>query len=111
MAAFPYASCGRVPAYLAGLILVVCVHALRAAPGGIAGQIVDPHGNPVSNARVSLLNNDRELVRETISDQDGHFIFGGVTPGSYYVRAKVSSFAPVEVGLKVTDGQTTEAKL
>jgi hypothetical protein len=105
MRAFPYASWEKIPVYLAVLTLLVHVHVLRAAPGSIAGRVIDPHGRPVSNAHVSLSNNERAIVRETISDQDGRFVFGDATRGSYRVSPQVSSFAPVEVELRSRTGR------
>ncbi|HSB61667.1 MAG TPA: TonB-dependent receptor [Vicinamibacteria bacterium] len=65
--------------------------------GELRGRVLDPHGSPVSGARVVLLDQRGARLRSVASDEEGRFVFGGVAPGSYYLRA---SRAPLASGLR-----------
>jgi hypothetical protein len=56
--------------------------------GRIAGIVVDPHGQPIDNARVVAETKDGKSTVSIRSDEDGHFDFGGVLPGEYMVSAR-----------------------
>ena len=63
------------------------VHSLHAH-----GYVVDNHGKPVSQARVTLSRNDR-IVSETTTDAAGEFRFTHVD-GQYILRIKDAADSP-----------------
>jgi len=74
-------------------ILPECPSAFGA--GRISGQVADPQGNAVGDVHLKLLTMQRTLVRETASDQLGHFEFPDVGPGQYRVNAEVKRRNPL----------------
>ena len=50
--------------------------------GTLMGQLVCPSGTPVAGAKISLLQNNRELAK-TITDKQGKFSFAGLRGGVY----------------------------
>jgi hypothetical protein len=91
--------------------LFFCSYVSGATSGRIAGQIVDPQGNPVANVRVKLLNARGETLRETVSDPEGRFRWSDLEPGSYTVTAESSSFAPVNAVVAILEGKETALNL
>lgn len=57
------------------------------APATIAGTIVDPNGDVVAGAQVTLMGANPEDRHETISGPNGQFTFTGLTPQTYKVTA------------------------
>ncbi len=79
----------------------------------IAGHVLDPSGNAVHGARVSLQDastGSRGFAfrggRSADTDADGAFSFDGVTPGAYLVEAEAHGFAPA----REANGTRVEAK-
>lgn len=65
--------------------------------GTIDGTILSAAtGQPIANASVSLsiTNNDREPLAETITGQDGHFFFAQLGNGKYSLAATHRGFIP-----------------
>ena len=78
--------------------------AIQASPGsdpgtvrGVVRNAVD--GRPLSNAIVTLLDDDRS----TITDLDGIYAFYGVIPGERKLRASRLDFQPLEVTIDLPD--------
>ncbi|MGI4736525.1 MAG: TonB-dependent receptor domain-containing protein [Janthinobacterium lividum] len=60
-----------------------------ARKGGLTGSLRRPDGKPLEYANVLLLwAADSSLVRGAVSDEQGHFAFVDVRPGSYRLRAQ-----------------------
>ncbi|MGE0448898.1 MAG: carboxypeptidase regulatory-like domain-containing protein [Vicinamibacterales bacterium] len=62
---------------------------MSSAPGSIAGFIHDERGEPVANVVVSILG---AITTVTVTDEDGRFEFGTLTPGPYLLRAHVPGY-------------------
>ncbi|MDR1988987.1 MAG: carboxypeptidase-like regulatory domain-containing protein, partial [Acidobacteriaceae bacterium] len=60
------------------------------APGALAGAVVDEQGLPVEGVVVSALG---ATTMVAVTDKDGHFEFGTLTPGPYVVRAHLTGYA------------------
>ena len=78
--------------------------AIQASPGsdpgtvrGVVRNAVD--GRPLSNAIVTLLDDDRS----TITDRDGIYFFYGVTSGERRIRASRLDFQPLEVKIDLPE--------
>jgi hypothetical protein len=96
------------------------------APGVTSGQIagrvtVEGANTPVSGARIVLFptirpNGPIGPPTQTLTDQDGRFVFDKVAPGSYGLNVQKTGFAPLaDPGraptVLVNGGQTTEIAL
>jgi protocatechuate 3,4-dioxygenase beta subunit len=74
---------------------------LSAQTYQVSGTVVDAKGAPVAGATVMLRNDPRASgfspmpAASSRSDARGHFVIGGVTPGSYMAMASV----PISTGI------------
>jgi len=70
----------------------VTVHLSRMA--AVSGIVLDPLGNPVSRASVTLMDSLKQSNSKSAkTDESGHFSIGQVPPGSYELWAKHDEFA------------------
>ena len=51
----------------------------------ICGVVFFPSGDRISNAKVTVLQGDKEIVAQQ-TDKDGKFSFEGLKAGRYYIR-------------------------
>jgi hypothetical protein len=72
--------------------------------GRLSGQVLDPQGNPVAKVRISVATPAGVSIRETMSDQDGHFGWIDLEAGDYRISAEISSFAPVSAAIAISAG-------
>jgi hypothetical protein len=63
--------------------------------GEIGGVVRDQEGSPVPGATVTLIGSGP--TREEISDAAGAFVFSGVSPGKYTIRASLSGFKTAQL--------------
>lgn len=77
------------------------------ALGAIQGQVLDPQGEPVPNAIVTLQGTSIGVV----CNLDGRFWLHGIPEGMYTVRAACMGFAPVTMHLKVPEQSTASITL
>ncbi|MDQ2922593.1 MAG: carboxypeptidase regulatory-like domain-containing protein, partial [Acidobacteriota bacterium] len=74
---------------LAGLLFFSAVHtyAQTSSAGSISGRVLFPNGNFVNqNVRISL-ETIRGIRSSVFTDNQGQFVFRGLTPGSYQLVA------------------------
>lgn len=80
--------------HLAPLALAVALVTTPIAAQEITGVVVDHvTGDPLSNARVTLLDIDRQQYREVLSDTLGRFLLVAPRPGSWLVMAQHLGYA------------------
>ncbi len=60
----------------------------------ILGEVRNSNGVTQMGAAVSLYNRYDQLVRHSLSNQDGKFVFDGLTPDIYSIRVSLASFVP-----------------
>jgi outer membrane cobalamin receptor len=65
--------------------LSVCVPAIAQSRGYLRGIVVDDKAGPVRGARVVLLVNERQAIRETFTNDRGIFELDGLKPGDYAI--------------------------
>lgn len=93
-----------------------------ATIGRIAGRVtVEGATTPVAGARIVLLPTARPtgpmgMPPQTLTDQDGRFVFDKLAPGSYRIDVQKTGFAPLMRSgrastAEVSAGQTTELAL
>ena len=87
---------------IAGLILVTAT-GLRAANGSVSGQLTDPQGKPVADAKVNLVQGHDSRARETHSDSDGRFAFYSMPAGSYRIVGAAPGFVDIIRTINVAD--------
>ena len=93
-------------AVLGGLWLALSM--IQAAPttpaattGRIAGRVtVEGANTPIAGARIMLMpgappTRPMGMPPQTLSDQDGRFVFDHLAPGSYRVDVQKTGFAPL----------------
>jgi Carboxypeptidase regulatory-like domain len=88
---------------VSGLLLGACTLFISATYGQsstrIEGKVLDQTGAPIWNATVTLFSDDR--VRTTKVDDDGKFVFVGLTAPTHYLEASSSGF--LSASISVTD--------
>src|SRR5262245_10378605 len=67
------------------LSVSVGVSAIAQTRGYLRGIVVDANAAPIRGARVVLLVNDRQAIRETFTNDRGIFELDGLKPGDYAV--------------------------
>ncbi len=88
---------------------------LAAAPieGAILqGRAVDPSGQPVPHAQISLVTPLKSAEHQQ-TDPEGRFAFAGLTPGTYTLFAKGPGLAsePVQIDVRAGSPRTVELHL
>jgi hypothetical protein len=79
-------------------VLLLCVPAFSqgGSTGRILGTVTDQSGGTVSGATVTVLDKDRGVSRNLISDDAGAYSAPNLTPGNYTVRAESKGFKTFE---------------
>ena len=86
------------------------LHAQQSAT--ITGTVLDPKGNVIAKADVTVSGESTNLVRKTTADAQGHFSVSGLTAGKYTVEAIAPGFAAtVRNGLQLVSGQSQDVSL
>ena len=91
-----------------GLLVALSLSQSPAADQGgrVSGRVtLLGADSPVSGARISLLPASRPSgpmgpPPQAISDQDGRFVFDQVSPGTYFLDAQKSGFAPADGSIR-----------
>jgi Carboxypeptidase regulatory-like domain/TonB dependent receptor len=87
---------GLLRVYLGIGLITVAVAAGHAEAqvlyGGVVGTVVDANGAVVPGARVTIVNTDTNLTRETTTDGQGAFSFVNVLAGPYDVKVALEGF-------------------
>lgn len=88
------------------LLVFVCLTSMSAQTTTtfVTGRITDARGAGLPGANVTLYPRERPSERlETVTDEDGQYLFERVAPGTYLIEAKGTGFArsaalPLRVG-------------
>lgn len=83
---------------------------MLAQTGTIQGILTDASGAAVPNAKVTALDQAKQLiVRESVTQTDGAFFLRSLLPGLYTVKSEASGFKGVEqTGLTLDQNQTMD---
>src|SRR5258708_31409538 len=84
--------------------------------GGIQGAVTDPAGATVSDATVTLTNNETNVSHTTKSGAGGVYVFSALAPGSYKLSVEREGFATktledVKVGAEQTRSLTVQLEV
>jgi len=77
-----------------GLMPQVQAAGASSLSGEILGEVRSGAGVAQMGATVLLFNRYDQLIRQTISNDQGRFAFGALTPDAYSVRVSLASFVP-----------------
>jgi hypothetical protein len=84
----------------AGLCLCICAAASDAnAPGDIQGVTLNPTGEPLANATVTIHSVDEKSDRTVTCGGDGSFWVEHLKPGKYELTAKTEKFVSANASL------------
>ena len=70
--------------------------AAQSYQGGVRGSIVDSDGAVVGMAKVTLIEESTNVIRATVTNDAGEYVFNAVEPNTYTVRAESPSFKRFE---------------
>ena len=62
----------------------------------LSGSTIDKSAAAVPGAKVTVVNQETQLTRETLSDEEGSFNIPLLPPGSYSVRVEKQGFKPIK---------------
>jgi hypothetical protein len=113
---------GRRVSCLFGIAILICVGVWLQGSvcqaqtnfGKINGTVVDPTGNVVSDAMVTLTAVDTRSDRKVTTSADGNFVILVVPPGRYSLKVEKSGFRGFlvpEFSLQVNEARTINASL
>ncbi|MEK7751562.1 MAG: TonB-dependent receptor, partial [Acidobacteriota bacterium] len=80
--------------------ILICV-ALLLAParlpaqvlyGSLVGNVTDPSGSAVARAKVTVVSQETNLTRETMTNEEGQYSFPGIPAGVYTVKVAMAGF-------------------
>lgn len=74
------------------LALITCVASAQEFRATLQGTITDASKAVVSNTPVVLRNVDTAISRQEVTDKEGHYLFGFLTPGNYLLTLTVPGF-------------------
>jgi len=77
------------------MLLAVRVGA-QSTSGSVFGSVIDPDGNVVPGATVTLTNEKSGEIRTTVTTETGTYVFASLTPGTYSVQVQLQGFKSVE---------------
>ncbi|MGQ9634561.1 MAG: carboxypeptidase regulatory-like domain-containing protein [Bryobacteraceae bacterium] len=86
------------------LLAFAGISAAQTETGQVTGKVLDPSGAVVPNAKVSLKSLTTNLVRDTVSNEDGIYLFPSVLPGDFELTVEVPGFARSSQNVVVTVG-------
>src|SRR6516165_10646703 len=63
----------------------------------LCGDVVDPAGRPVENARIFLIQNSTHAMLQAWTNYEGNFVFSQLAPDGYTLQAIQAGFAPIQI--------------
>jgi hypothetical protein len=82
----------RLKALLAILLSLCAVSAYAQFKAGIQGTVMDPQGNAVSGAKVTVTNQATNISRDTIASAEGFYRISELAPGTYTITVEAAGF-------------------
>ena len=64
--------------------------------GRLSGSVTDPSGSAVVNATVEITNAAKAQTRTAKTDEQGHFVFNELLPGTFVLSVDASGFKKYE---------------
>jgi len=94
------------------ILLLALTAAAQTTTGNLTGTVTDPNGAVVSNATVTVTNQETGAARNTVSNESGVFDFETLQPGKYNVTIEAKGFKKViSRDITVSVAQTTQVNI
>ena len=97
------------------LCLACCVTAVaQSSTSSVDGTVVDPQGNVIPGATVTLTNAQKNFTRTQTTTENGTFAFSLIPPGQYQIDAEAKGFKKgvlTEVSAQVAKATTVTVQL
>ena len=103
------------------LMLIPTTAAAQAVTGTLLGNVTDSSGGAIPGATVTATDIDKNISRNTVTNESGYYIFNSLPNGNYTVDAEIQGFkktarqnvkvdvnTTVRVDLALSVGQMTE---
>lgn len=88
-------------------LLPILVHA-QVSQTTVAGRVLDPSGNVMTHAAVTLRNTLNGAAKQTESDSQGEYSFSEIEPGDYVLTASAKGFAAQTRSVDVKGGASAD---
>ncbi|HME13024.1 MAG TPA: carboxypeptidase regulatory-like domain-containing protein [Candidatus Acidoferrum sp.] len=101
-------------AYVCVVVLLLCFSgpARAQTPTTIAGTVQDSSGGAVVGVAINLLDDKGAISQTAVTDDQGAYLFAGLTPGTYTISVSVQGFKDLKVpGLVLAAGQSLRQDL
>src|SRR5262245_375183 len=83
-------------AYLAfAMSLLPRLALAQAGSASISGQVVDNTGGVLPGVTITVVNLATNQVRSIVTNERGFYLFSGLTPSDYSLRAELPGFAAI----------------
>jgi len=92
---------------LCAVLLLVAMPVVAALTGDLYGILLDPKGDAVGGAKVTIKNQATGAEREVITDVRGEFVSLQLELGAYEVRIEKSGFRTVTTSASIRSGEPT----
>ena len=89
-------------------ILLSTVAAFATIFGSVHGIIHDPQHRPVQNARIVLRSTTSDWKQETLTNENGAFLFTAIPAGIYQATASAEGFSAESKLIEVNSGSGIE---
>ena len=85
---------GMISLWCGVLLLITCCANVMAqnSTSSVNGNVVDPQGNVVAGATVTLSNDQKNFTRTQTTTEAGNFAFSLIPPGQYKVETEAKGF-------------------
>ncbi|MCI0662008.1 MAG: TonB-dependent receptor, partial [Acidobacteria bacterium] len=77
----------------------------------ITGKVQDQQGGMIAGTKVTARNLETNLIRSTVTDSEGRYVFLEMRAGQYEIRAKQTDFKPNIKSIRVTIAETATLDL
>src|SRR5438874_8155970 len=77
--------------------------------GNIQGNVEDPSGAAVAQAKVTLVNLGTQVTASTTTDGSGNYRFLSLAPGSYKITVEAAGFTKSETAVILQTNQNLNA--
>ena len=111
---------GRRQGVCVWMLLVILVlgwasNASAQNTASLAGTVLDPHGQAIHGAKVTLTSRTTGATRDTTADEDGRYVFVSLTPGTYKISVDAgtnfSVYTNESIAVRVGENATFDPRL
>ncbi|WWB87080.1 carboxypeptidase regulatory-like domain-containing protein [Priestia aryabhattai] len=78
---------------------------LSPNPAALSGTITSTNGTPIAGAAVRIIDQNETVLGTGVTDQNGHFTIGNLSPGSQIAVVSASEFGTQIIGVTLSPGQ------